>query len=290
MKISPIPNMMTPTPTNPGVPQQSNVESVRSLRMATNATPLMQQPPLQDAPQTSETPATAPAAATQPLSPQLALLAKQRRALQRERELLNQEKARFAQTSGTSGIDIARLKSEPLGVLLENGVTYEQLTEEILNNQKNSEVFALKEEIKNLREGIDKKFTEKATQEEQAALSHMRREAEKFVYSGDQFELVRETRSVPTVMDLIERTYRKTGEVLDVPEALKLVEDELLNDALKLQKLKKLQGQLSPQAPQVQQPQQRQTGMRTLTNRDTANVPMSAKARAMAAFYGTLKR
>ena len=289
MKVSPIPNMMTPVPTNPGVPQQSNVESLRALKMKTNATPLMQEIPMQGQIQEPESP-PAPAAATQALSPQLALLAKQRRALQRERELLNQEKARLSQNSGTSAIDLAQLKSEPLRVLLENGVTYEQLTEEILNNQKNSEVFALKEEIKNLREGIDKKFTEKTQQEEQAALHYMRQEAERFVRGSDQFELIRETRSIPTVMQLIERTYRQTGEVLDVPEALKLVEDELLNDALKIQRLKKLQSRLSPPAPQMQPTERRYTGMRTLTNRDTANVPMSAKARAMAAFYGTLKR
>jgi hypothetical protein len=117
----------------------------------------------------------------------------------------------------------------------------------------------------------------------------MRREATQLAAQGDDFELVRETQSVPDVIQLIERTYDKTGEILDVSEAMKLVEDELFKRQQKLITLKKMRGLLPKQAEPV--PQQRpQSGMRTLTNRDTASVPLSAKARALAAFYGTLKK
>lgn len=268
-----------------GAQQPSRVDSLRTLRLNTNATPLANQ---NGNPYTPDTP-EAPVEATQPLSPQLALLAKQRRALQvRQRELETREKAFQSRPQDGSAIEVARLKAEPLRVLLENGVTYDQLTEAIMANQGNSEISGLKAEIESLRKGIDDKFTEQNTQAEKQVLAEMRREADQLV-RGDEFELVRETRNVPNVMKLIERTYRNTGEVLEVSEALRLVEDELFKDAQKMARLKKMQTQMGNQmAPQFQ-PQQRQ-GMRTLTNRDTASIPLSAKARAMAAFYGTLKQ
>lgn len=271
-----------------GAPQQSNVESVRQIRMKTNATPLMSPPQQIQGDVNSNIETQSADAATQPLSPQLALLAKQRRALQvRERELRQREQAMQSQT-GQSMIDSARLKSEPLSVLLENGVTYDQLTEAILANsgQGNSEINSLKAEIEALKKGVDQKFIDQNTQAEQQVLAEMKREANQLV-RDDNFEFIRETRSVPTVMDLIEKTYRKTGEVLDVSEAMRLVEDELYKDAQRLASLKKMQLQQVQQQPQ---PQQRQYGMRTLTNRHTSSVPLSAKERALAAFNGTLRR
>ncbi len=261
--------------------------------MNTNATPgYVPEDPSLPIPDTEEP--TEPAdEATKPLSPQFAALAKQRRALQvKERELLDREKALTAQVpaQGTS-VDLARLKSEPLSVLLEAGVTYEQLTEAILANQNgdSSQIRNLEAKIAALESGFDKKLTDRDSQQEQQVLAEMQREATSLVAEGDTFEMVRETRSVPDVMKLIERTYRDTGEVLDVREALQLVEDELLEESLKLARFQKVQSKLAPPAPPPPPPNQHRQ-MRTLTNRDTASVPMSAKARALAAFNGTLKR
>ena len=280
MKITAIPSVVVPT-VDAGNPAPSHVDA-RRIRMTTNATPLANQLPQAGVPDT-----TAPAVeATQPMSPQLALIAKQRRALQaKERELETKRKELESMASGRPGLDVARLKSEPLRVLLENGVTYDQLTEAILANQGNSEVDALKTELKALKQGLDQKFLDRDAQAEKQVLAEMQREAQQIVKTNDEYELIRETNRVPTVMKLIERTYKETGEVLDVPQALKLVEDELFKDAQKLAKLKKLQAQMSPLA---QPPQTRPTGMRTLTNKDTASVPMGRQQRALAAFYGTL--
>jgi hypothetical protein len=226
--------------------------------------------------------------ATQPLSPQYAALAKQRRALQvKERELAEREKALATKSQGSDVVDLAKLKSQPLSVLLEAGVTYDQLTEAILANPVNPELNALKAELAALKEGVDKKFIDQNTQAEQQVLAEMRKEATLIASQGDDFELVRETKSIPDVMQLIERTYRESGEVLDVKEALSLVEEYLFKEAQRLTGLKKLQSQ-SPAAPAPQS--QQRPGMRTLTNKDTASVPMSAKQRALAAFYGTLKK
>lgn len=276
---------------------QSMSQKVRALKMNTNATPgrveeIPEVPPLTTT-DVSIDPASETADATQPLSPQFAALAKQRRALQvKEREIADREKAlQASSTSQADAVPVARLKSDPLGVMLEAGVTYEQLTEAVLANQNgyNPEIAALKEELKALKGEMTKTFTDKEAQSEQAALNQMMREATQISAQGEDFELVRETGSLPQVRQLIERTYKETGEVLDVREALKLVEEELIKDSLKIASLKKIQGQFT-QAPPVAQPLQQQRQMRTLTNRDTASVPLSRKARALAAFAGTLKQ
>lgn len=294
MKISAVPSVTVPTIDAQGAQAPSHVESIRSMRVNTNRTPLSNE---QFAPNQvpngalNESRSEPVVEATQPLSPQLALLAKQRRAIQmRERELANREKALQSQNNPSNAVDIARLKSEPLSVLLENGVTYDQLTEAILSNQGNSEINSLKAEIQSLKQGIDQKFTEKASDERKAVISEMRSEAQRLISQGDEFELVRFHGSTPKAIELIERTYDTTGEILDVPEALRLIEEEHFKDAERLRALKKFQAQQMPQYQPQMPAQQRQQGMRTLTNRDTASVPLSPRARAMAAFYGTLKK
>lgn len=274
-------------------PQAARIQSVRALKMNTMATPgVITAPPEPELTNPDTNDPTEPAIeATKPLSPQLAAIAKQRRALQvKERELADREKALAAQPPAQGGgVDLARLKSEPLSVLLEAGVSYDQLTEAILADQSSggAELRALQAKIQALEEGVDKRFTDKDTQAEQQVLAEMRKEATRLAAEGETYELVRETGSIQTVMDLIERTYRKNGEVLDVSEAMQLVEDELIAESLKLANLKKVQGRMAPEPVPVPQPQQRP---RTLTNRDTAVPPMDKKQRALLAWAGQLKK
>lgn len=284
------------------VPDQEEPEAeiikhnVRSIKMRTNHSTDREESPeeaIEEA--ASSTPESSEQAViedTKPLSPQFAALAKQRRALQvKERELADREKALASKPATEGGEDlIARLKSKPLSVLQEYGVTYDQLTEAILSGQNglSPEIQELKAELKALKEGVDKTLVDRDTQAEQAALSEMRKEAELLAKDGDSFELVRETQSLPQVMDLIHRTYKQTGEVLDVSEAMQLVEDELIKESMKLASLKKVQNKIAPPSVQPLQPQQ-QRQMRTLTARDTATASLSRRARALAAFNGTLK-
>lgn len=274
-----------------GAPQGGGmVDRLRSMKMTTNVTPENIPPPVQELSNSDHNETRVEQEANvQPLSPQFAELAKRRRSLQvKERELADREKALLSRSQDGSAIEIARLKSEPLRVLQEAGVTYDDLTNAIMATQQSPELNDLRAEIKALKEGVDKRFVDRETQAEQQVLAEMRKEATLMASQGDDFELVRETRSIPDVMRLIEQTYRETGEVLDTGEALKLVEEYLFTEAQKLAGLKKVQSQLNPTPQPSIQPQRQ--GMRTLTNKDTASVPLSAKQRALAAFYGTLKK
>ncbi len=285
MKISPISSNITPA-------APSEATNIKALKMSTLATPGPANPEaaselsISDSNEEKTNPA---AEVTEPISPQFAALARERRALQvKRRELELKEKALETKSQGSDQIPLARLKSEPLSVLLEAGVTYDQLTEAILANQGNSDFNELKAEMAAFKQGVDQKLTDQEVRAEQAALSEMKREAEKIIFSNDDFELVRETKSVPDVLELIKRTYKETGEVLDVTEALKLVEDELFTRNQKIANLKKMQGLFNKQ-PEPQ-PMSRPQGMRTLTNKDTASIPMDRRQRALAAWGGTLKR
>lgn len=273
-------------------------QSIRSLKMKTQASPerYMQeiaaaQPELNAISDTGEQTNATPEE-MKPLSPQFAALARQRRALQvKERELLAKEQAMTSDGQGNGHTEVfARLKAEPLSVLREAGVTYDDLTNAILNQSSvNPEIETLKNEIKSLKEGIDKNFADRETQSEQQVLTEMRKEALSLATQGDEYELIRNQNGIKHVMSLIERTYRATGEVLEVSEAMNLVESELLKDAMKVANMNKIKKSFLPQ-PQVQPQQQSQPVMRTLTNRDTAIPPLSRTARAIAAFNGTLKR
>ncbi len=285
MKISPVSN------TIPLTPQGASTPAVRSLKMNTNATPgnylsekSGEELIIPDANGEEVKPVTE---ATEPISPQFAALAKQRRALQQERRaFLDEKKAHEAASQNSEAVSLARLKSEPLKVLLESGVTYEQLTEAILANQGNPDVQRLETEIKALKEGIDKKFTDQEEAQIKYGLANKSREIDGLLTS-DEYELVRATNSKRDVLKLIERTFRETREELDASDALKLMEDELFKRNQKIVTTKKMQGLFTQAAPQAPQ---RPQGMRTLTNKDTASVPMDRRARALAAALGTLKK
>lgn len=232
---------------------------------------------------------------TKPLSPQFAALARQKRALQvKEREIADRERALASQAPKEGGDVLAKLKSNPLAVLQEAGVTYDELTQAILANpnQNNPDIQALREELKATKEEFGKTLTERDAQTERQALAEMRRTVDRLVAQGDDFEMVRETGSQAEVISLIKTVYKTEGVVLDETEAAILVEEELLKEAEKIARIKKLQNRLAPAqsapAEQVvaqQQPRQ----MRTLTNRDGAAPAISRRERAIRAALGQLK-
>lgn len=279
------------TPIDPRTARQQT--DVRRLQMRTNVTPERFYTPPEDlnaspnAISNNNGQTNAVTEETKPLSPQYAALARERRALQvRQRELEAREKAIQSAPSKNDGPDfMSRIKSEPLRVLQEAGVTYEQLTQAILENPSNPELEALRAEWNTFKEDLTKTQTEREQQQEQQALSDMRREAMERAAKSNDFKFLRASKSYNDVVKLIDRTYKASGELLSVTDAMTYVEAELKKE------FDRIQGQVSPAQSQPQPQQQYQRPpMRTLTNRDNANPPMSAKQRAIAAFYGQYKR
>jgi hypothetical protein len=226
----------------------------------------------------------------------LAEVARRQRALQvRERELAAKEKEFLERSSSGTSIELDKIKGNALGlldVIKQSGVPYEELANVMMAEASgvSPEVLALKEKVAELEKGFENKLTERDAQAEKQILAELRKETDILVsQSGDEYEAIRGTNSQKKVVDLIHKTWQKTGEVLDVQEAAKLIEQELIEDARKYIGFKKAHPPLEDNATTQQVAQSQQPQLKTLTNRNTASVPLSRKARAMAAFNGSLK-
>jgi hypothetical protein len=287
--------------------------NVRKIKMRTNATtnredlvvpeePGVEASPVIDNPDINESGTVAEE--TKPLSPQFAALMKAKRALQvKERELATREAALKTQSPAGNEDLLAKLKANPLNVLLENGVTYDQLTADIIAQQNGAtpEIQALKAEMKALKEELNGQFVSRDQLAEQQVLSDIKKEAIALASEGDEFQAIRQARAYEDVKELVHRTWKKgwpdkgypPGHVLDTAEAAQFVENQLIEEALPFAKLKKIQERLTPAeaAQVVAQPPTLKPNtkvMRTLTNRDSASPVMDRRARAIAAMKGTL--
>ncbi len=290
---------------------QANPQSLNRIRMKTQVSPDRQPQPSpvevkqpetevkSDVLDTNEQ-ASAALDASKPLSPQAVALIKQRRALQlKEQELLAKEKDLNTHATDRKSLEDyrGRIKANALSVLLEEGVTYDQLTEQILSqNQSSADYSGLKADIEALKQGLEsqnKSHAEREAQAEQQVRNQIQREVKQLVAQGDDFEMIREAGYAGKVVELIDKTWKATGELLEASEAANLIEKELLDDGLKYAKLKKVQRRLQPPQQQTQQVAQDRPGtkvMRTLTTRDGGtSLSMSKRDRAIAAMEGRLK-
>lgn len=226
--------------------------------------------------------------AIKPISPELAQLAKEKRALQIEREQLAKEKEALSGQSAEALIN--KLKASPLSVLQEHGVTYDQLTNEILGQQGNNEVAKLQAQVDALTKGIDDKFAAKDTAQEEAVYSYMKQNVDKLSFSSEDYRLIRETKSQEKVMELIKKSWKEQGEILDEEEAMGLIEAELREDAKRYAKLlgyQEAQPQTATEEPQTPNaPQVQKSAVKTLTNKDSARPQLGRRQRAIAAMLG----
>lgn len=228
---------------------------------------------------------------TKPLSPQLAALAKEKRALAERTKAIEAREKALAEKPNQDG-ELQKLKdlikAKPLSVLQEHGVSYDQLTEAILSGDDslNPEMQALRAEVQSLKDGVKKDFESLGAQQRKAAIVEIEREAKR-LSGGEEFELIRETGNLPKVIELIERIYDTEGELLETSEAMRLVEEELLEKESRIAALKKVQAKLAP-AQLATTPPQRQ--LRTLTSSGNTQTTLTARQRALLAFRGELKR
>ncbi len=267
----------------------------------------------------SETP-TPPAetkAVEEPLSAQYAIIARKEKAIRQREQLLKDKEAAIKAkedaskaTSQASSFDETKyvskdkLSKDPFSVLTEMGLTYDQLTELALNGPKPkdiemmNELKSLKEELKALKgesETTKKSFLDYQSQNESLGINQLTKQATLLVNSNPEFETIKETGSIGDVVDLIKQTLKEDGIVLTVEEAAQQVEDYLLEEALKLAKIKKIQQRLAPKAPAAEaaapvnsQPKQQQ--LKTLTNAVGSSRTLSARERAILAMEGKLSK
>ncbi len=255
------------------------------------------------------------------LSRQFAQLARQEKALrarvqQQEQQFRAKEaelKAREAslqtpQTDMSKYISRDMLKQDALTALAEAGVSYEELTQQIISqqpvdprmqatiNKLNAKIEALEKQ----NETSQKSYQDQQTQAYQAAVKQIELDVKALVQNDPNFETIKASRATKDVVELITETYHKDGYLLSVEEAAQQVEDYLADEYTKFANINKIKQRITQssatkpqsnptQSPGQSQKQQQQPQMKTLTNATSSTRQLSAKERAILAFKGQLK-
>lgn len=262
---------------------------------------------MEQAPQLTEGTATSTpetqAATDKQISPQYAALARQQRAIRKQQQELQAERERLKQEAEAYKKDyvpVSKLKEDPLSVLIEQGLTHEQIMELALSQQDPNSQLARQfdSKIRSVEEKLsayEKQQQEKQEREYQQAVDRVRNEVTDIVDASTEYELIKANEAQEAVVSLIEETFKESGKLLTAADAAKQVEDYLLEQAEKLAKLEKVKARLNP-APETatqQAPAAKAQPQKTLTHALTAtpSKPLTAKERrerAIAAFRGGL--
>lgn len=282
------------------------------------------QEPLERQDNTTETPSEAasletevPKKTEEPISSQYAVLARKEKALrakaqaqdsayqQREAALAAREAAIKAKESEyqTGYIQKDRLTSDPWGTLSEAGLTYDQVTQSAVEHQAESpqtrahfaKLNAKIAELEKANESVRQSQAEQQSQQYKQAVAQIRTDAASLVRSNEAYETIQATNSVDDVVELIERTFKEENVLMSIEDACKAVEDHLVEEALKIAKLKKIQSRLQPVAPatpakQSQEASKQSQPMKTLTNAIGVPRQLSARERAILAMEGKLNK
>lgn len=277
---------------------------------ATQATP--EETPSTEAPKAPETPAE------DPLSVKLAKLAQREKAARERQKMEEQRLQSEKQAWATERQQLEekikqyqngyyskdQLKTNALTALAEAGVSYDELTQQILtqqpvNPQVDAKMSKLEQTIAQLQAKLEaqEQNQSKSVQDSyQAAIKQITADVNREVFTNPEFEAVKAANAQGDVVKLIETTYQEDGVLLSVEEAAKMVEDHLIEEITRLTQISKLQKKPAPAATATVQatpvPQQqgnaKQPQMKTLTNATSASRPVSARERAILAMQGKL--
>lgn len=279
----------------------------RTVKVKTNANPTylnsyneteLPQAERQDYPPTSEgqLPKTEDKPEAKQLDPQHEALAKKESAIRaREREIQAKEAAleeRVRQAVEEAlGKYRGRLKQSPLDVLNEEGLTYDQLVDQAINAPdpaaRNIQQKLI--EIEANQKRFEEESRKAADSQREGAIKQIRYDVQELVESDVAYETIKATESIDDVVELITRTFDKEGKLLTVDQASKMVEDELLEEAIKIASLSKVKAKLAPTlTPELVQNSKQQSPKQatTLTNDMSSKRPMTSRERAIAAFKG----
>lgn len=303
--------------TSAPVPQNQNSVSVEeTVQTRQNVTSEVDESVA--SPESEDTPQSAPVKEPS-VSSQFAALARREKALRAQAQQQDQaqktREAAFTAKEADMQAKLAayeqgyvskdRLRSDLLGTLTEQGLSYDDITQQFLNNQNplDPRVQSHIQKLEAKLSALEAKATQgeeqaKNSQAEQyqAAIKQITQDTKSLVATDPEFEMVRATGSVKDVVELIERTFNENGTLLTVEDAARQVEEYLTDEAYKLSKTGKIQKRLQPVAPvaaaPAQQPQstpKQPQPVKTLTNSISSSRQLSAKERAILAFKGELK-
>lgn len=207
-------------------------------------------------PVSPEAPAQAPKAeAKDPAAEaRFAHLARKERQLRQQARQLDQQRKAFEEASKPKAApppSIDDFKSKLLEDPTSLGLTYDQLANLVLNqgNPQDQTLRALQREIASLRSAQDQaQKSAQETQEKsyQQALKQVERDVRKAIDNNKEFETIKASGQHEAVVSLIEQTFKEDGVLLGVEEAAQAIEEQLLEHAVSLARLEKVQAKLTP--------------------------------------------
>lgn len=259
--------------------------------------------------------------------PRLEQLARKERALGRQmQQFQEQKKALEVEKTRMADQVRAEMRQQFLEDPTKMGLSYQDISERYLRqpSPEDQREAALRREIEAVKEAQQKTLEQVSKSQQDAyeqAKKQISREVSSLVAANAEYELVRAQGAEANVVALIEETYKEEGVLLSTEEALKEVEDYLLEEATKLLSLEKVKAKLQPKAVEATPMQgeattaQPKTGVRTygrhtITESQTRPRPtltqttlthamsqasgkptslMNSRERAIAAFKGQLK-
>lgn len=234
-----------------------------------------------------------------PRADRFAMLARKEQDLLRKQQAVKQQQAVLArQAEEVRQFEALRRQAtlNPLDALKSLGLSYEQITEYVLNDNKptpNAEVQALRSELEDFKtqarreqEELLRQQRALQEQEQQAIINNFREEVNEYVSQhADTYELTTLYGGANLVYGVIEEHFNQTGKVMALPEAAKLVEEHYEELARKAQQAKKFaatkqevaqpQGQTAAPAPKLGP-----TLSNTLNAGVTAGIPKSQRSDA----------
>tara|TARA_R110000868_G_scaffold119214_1_gene315861 strand:+ start:2308 stop:3153 length:846 start_codon:yes stop_codon:yes gene_type:complete len=204
-----------------------------------------------------------------------ALARKEKAIQQREEELkkmrgsVDQEKTEYQKLTDLK----KKARENPTAWLEEAGLTYDELTQYLLNDKKptaESKLTRLEREIEELRKVNEERQKEIETKQFESQLTAFKNEIKDFITKNDKYELTRAFDASEIVYNVIDQHYAEHKKILSTEEAADLVEDYLLKEAeetdKKLQSLKKLKKTVSPETPPQDLKATDKPAIKTLTN------------------------
>lgn len=225
------------------------------------------------------------AAKAPPGADRFAALAKKERAIQQQATALKEREAKLADFESIK----QKATSNPLEALKILGISYEQITEFILNGQKPTpdlQVSAVKQEIDALRKEreLEKEAAKKAQEEEHSrTMEQFRAEVGNFIKTNaEQYELTALYNGESIVEATIEQHFAATQKVLSIKEAADLVEAYFEDQVKAASQAKKFQAKQEPKAPGQPAKEMERTKAPTLNNGMTSSAPSLLPAKTEA--------
>jgi hypothetical protein len=242
------------------------------------------------------------------LTKRLAAIAREQKAVREARRRLDAE--RQQQATLVKELDElkswkARLGQDPLNALNDVGISYEQLTNSVLNSPDPT-IQKLLNEVENLKKSKEEDSKRMVAAEEARmaqAITQLKNDAKRLITNNPTYELIQlhGDQALETIAEIIKHDFEQTNDIKSIEEVANEVEEMLAEEALKVARTKKIQGLLTPkQEAALVEAQQKQSEKRetktekpqlsTLSNRITMTTkPLTdseRKRRAMAAFMG----